>query len=44
MAECELCGVEVSKAVFTDDHGLPVCEACKMKISASPSKPCRSEY
>ena len=44
MAKCELCGVEVSSEVFKDDHGLPICEDCKMKISASPSNPCRSEY
>jgi len=44
MAECELCGAEVSKEIFINDDGSLICEACKMQISASPSKPCRSEY
>ena len=44
MPKCELCGVEVAKEVFENDDGSPICEDCKMRISASPSQPCRSEY
>lgn len=43
MAKCEKCGIEVAPEDFYEDHGLKVCEDCKMKDTKSPSKPCNGE-
>ncbi|OLN29381.1 hypothetical protein DSOL_3557 [Desulfosporosinus metallidurans] len=44
MAKCEKCGVVVfSNEDLYEDHGLQICEDCKMKSSKSPSQPCGGE-
>ena len=41
MSKCAKCGVEVvSPEDLYEDHGLQVCENCKIKGTTSPSQPC----
>ncbi len=43
MAICAKCGVEVKEEDMYEDHGLQICEDCKMKGTRSPAKPCGGE-
>lgn len=43
MAKCEKCGIEVIEEDMYEDKGSRICEDCKIKGSASPSKPCGGE-
>ncbi|EGW40533.1 hypothetical protein DOT_1533 [Desulfosporosinus sp. OT] len=40
MAKCRKCGVEVSEKDLYEDHGLQVCEDCKMRNAVSPPESC----
>lgn len=40
MANCAKCMVEISNEDLYEDHGLKVCENCKMKNAISPSESC----
>lgn len=40
MAKCAKCRLEISDEDLYDDHGLVVCEDCKMKNSISPPQSC----
>jgi len=40
MSKCKKCGVEVSFEDLYVDHGLQVCEDCKMKSAVSPPESC----
>ena len=40
MIKCAMCKAEVSNEDLYEDHGLKVCEDCKMKASQSPPESC----
>lgn len=40
MANCAKCRAEVSNEDLYEDHGLNVCEDCKMKSAVSPPESC----
>jgi|GEM_PF-993860 len=40
MVNCEKCRIEISDEDLYEDHGLKVCEDCKMKNAVSPSESC----
>ena len=40
MAKCARCNVEISNEDLYEDHGLKVCEDCKMKATQSPPESC----
>lgn len=40
MAKCKKCGVKVSDEDLYEDHGLQICEDCKMKKAVSPPESC----
>ncbi|KJR48273.1 hypothetical protein UF75_1314 [Desulfosporosinus sp. I2] len=40
LAQCEKCNVNVSKEDLYEDHGLQICEDCKMKNAVSPPESC----
>jgi len=40
LSKCERCKVEVSKENLYVDHGMQVCEDCKMKYAVSPPESC----
>lgn len=40
MVKCSKCRLEISNEDLYDDHGLVVCEDCKMKNAISPPQSC----
>lgn len=40
MSNCAKCMVEISNEDLYEDHGLKVCEDCKMKNAVSPPESC----
>lgn len=40
MAICERCGIGVSSEDMYENHGLKVCEDCKIKTAISPPESC----
>lgn len=43
MAKCKKCAVDVAKEDLYEDHGLQVCEDCKLKSSVSPPESCATK-
>lgn len=40
MAKCKKCSVDIAQEDLYEDHGLQVCEDCKMKNAVSPPESC----
>ena len=42
MAKCEKCSLEILNEDLYEDHGIKVCEECKMKTAVSAPQSCAS--
>jgi len=40
LEQCQKCNIKVSKEDLYEDHGLQICEDCKMKNVVSPPESC----
>jgi len=40
VAKCAKCRADIPSEDFYEDHGLKICEDCKMKTAVSPPQSC----